>query len=233
MNELLFFISLIGVFGAVVLLQKVYGKSGLIAWLAFAPVMANILTAKQVTIFGIEATLGTVLFASTFLATDILSEIYGKKAARRAVWVGFVFVCGYIVISQFALLYAPNELDFSHAYMEQLFGTSIRISIISALLFLIANLFDVLIYDHLRKKNENAMWLRNNVATIISNGLENFAFIFLAFYGTMGVRDCLLIATGTTVIEIIAGVCDTPFLYLAKRLNRNKGGVVKVAEVQK
>lgn len=231
MNELLFIISMVATFGAVVVLQRVFGKSGLMAWLAFAPVMANILTAKQVTVFGIDATLGTILFASTFLATDMLSEVYGKRVAKRAAWIGFAFVCIYIVAGQIALLYTPNELDFSHIHMQELFGTSIRISVISAVLFLIANLADILIYDILKKKNEKALWLRNNVATIISNGLENFVFIFLAFYGTMTARECLVIAAGTTVIEIIAGICDTPFLYLAKKLNRKGGSLV--AKVQK
>lgn len=217
MNELLFFGSIIAVFTAVILAQRIFGKVGLFAWVAFAPVMANILTAKQITVFGLDVTMGTVLFASVFLTSDILTEIYGKKEAQKAAWVSFAFVTAYIIIAQISLYFVPNSFDYSQESMDQLFGTSIRISVVSALLFLIANLVDVMIYNKIKEKKENALWLRNNVSTIISNCAENFIFVFLAFYGIMPIRDLLMIAAGTTVLEIIASICGTPFLYWSKR----------------
>lgn len=220
MNELLFFGSVIAVFTAVVLAQRIFGRAGLFAWVAFAPVMANILTAKQVTIFGLDVTMGTILFASVFLTSDILSEIYGKAEAQKSAWISFAFVTAYIVVAQVSLYFIPNSFDYSQESMNQVFGTSIRISIVSAFLFLIANLVDVTIYNKIKRKYKKAMWLRNNVSTIVSNCTENFIFVFLAFYGIMPVRELLIIAAGTTVIEIIASICGTPFLYWAKRRYR-------------
>lgn len=217
MNELLFFVSIIGAFTGVVLVNRLFGKAGLFAWIAFAPIMANILTAKQVTIFGLDVTLGTIMFASIFLASDILNELYGRKEATKAAWITFASVCGYIIVSNIALLYIPNSFDYSHESMAALFGASMRISIVSALMFLAANLLDVIIYNQIRKKNEKALWLRNNVSTITSNCLENFLFITFAFYGQMPFGDLMLIALGTTIIEVIASVCDTPFLYIATK----------------
>ena len=217
MNELLFFISMLAVFAAVVVAQRIFGKAGLFAWVAFAPVMANILTAKQITIFGLDVTMGTILFASVFLATDILNELYGKEDAKKAAWIAFAFVSGYIAVAQISLLFIPNEFDFAQESMKQLLGTSLRISVVSALMFLVANLADVAIYNYLKKKNKKALWLRNNVSTIVANGIENFIFITLAFCGQMPFGDLMLIAAGTTVIEIIASVFDTPFLYFATR----------------
>lgn len=214
MNELLFFISIMGAFSAVVIMCRIFGKAGLFAWVAFAPIMANILTAKQITIFGLDVTMGTILFASIFLASDILNERYGRKEASKAAWIAFASVCGYIIVANISLLYIPNEFDFSNESMKQLFGTSLRISIVSALMFLLANLADVAIYSYMKKKNKKALWLRNNVSTIISNGAENFAFIILAFWGQMPVSSLMMIAAGTTIIEIIASGCGTPFLYL-------------------
>lgn len=217
MNEILFFVSIILAFSAVVIMTRLFGKAGLFAWVAFAPIMANILTAKQITIFGIDVTMGTILFASIFLASDMLNEKYGQKEASKAAWIAFASVCGYIVVANISLLYIPNELDFSNESMKQLFGTSLRISIVSALMFLLANLADVAIYSYMKKKNKKALWLRNNVSTIISNGAENFAFITLAFWGQMPFENLMMIAAGTTIIEIIASVCGTPFLYLATK----------------
>ena len=215
MNELLFFISIIAVFSAVVILSRIFGKAGLFAWVAFAPIMANILTAKQVTIFGLEVTMGTILFASIFLASDILNEKFGGNEATKAAWIAFASVCGYILIAKVSLLYVPNSFDFSQDSMTQLFGTSIRISIVSALMFLLANLADVAIYNFIKRKKKNALWLRNNVSTVISNCIENFFFVILAFWGQMPFSDLMMIAAGTTILEVIASICDTPFLYIA------------------
>lgn len=219
MNEILFFVSVILTFSAVVIMGRLFGKAGLFAWVAFAPILANILTAKQVTIFGLDVTMGTILFASIFLASDILNEKYWRKDAEKSAWIAFASVCGYIVVANISLLYVPNELDFANESMKQLLGTSLRISVVSALMFLLANLADVAIYSAIKNRGEKALWLRSNVSTIIANGAENFAFIALAFWGQMPFTDLLLIAAGTTVIEIVASICGTPFLYLSTKIS--------------
>lgn len=222
MNEILFVLSMLAVFGTVVLAERLFGKSGLFAWAAVVPVIANILTAKQITLFGLDVTMGTILFASLFLCTDIMSEKYSKKDAKKAVWLSAFFLCGYIVVAQIALLFVPNALDFAHESMAGLFGTSIRITVASVLMFVIANFVDVWIYNAIKKKSEKHLWLRNNVATIVSNCLENFLFVLLAFWGTMPAKDCLFVALCTSFIEVFVSVCDTPFLYWARR-NKSNG----------
>jgi len=62
------------------------------------------------------------------------------------------------------------------------------------------------------------MWLRNNLCTIICNGGENFAFYLIAFVGLMPVSTILFMATSATIIEILIALCDTPFLYLSKKI---------------
>ena len=216
MNELLFTFSMFAVFAAVVIMNRIFGKAGLFAWVAFAPILANILTAKQITLFGLDVTMGTILFSSIFLATDIANENYGREEATKAVWISFASVCIYIVVANVSLLFIPNEFDFANESMKQLLGTSLRISIVSAVMFLLANLADIAIYNYIKKKNK-ALWLRNNISTIVANCIENFFFITLAFLGTMPFKNLMIIAAGTTVIEIITSICDTPFLYLATK----------------
>ena len=82
----------------------------------------------------------------------------------------------------------------------------------------LANLADIWLFNRLKTAtNGKHLWLRNNVATIVCNGGENFLFILLAFLGIYTFGECLVIALSTTIIEIVVAVCDTPFLYLAKR----------------
>ena len=80
-------------------------------------------------------------------------------------------------------------------------------------------MMDIYIYNKLKDKFPNHLWLRNNVSTILCNCLENYFFNTLAFIGIFSMSVIISIATTTTIIEIVISVCDTPFLYLSKKLS--------------
>ena len=73
-NELLIILSFVLVYGSVVLFYRFFGKTGLIAMNVLVTILANVEVLLLVNAFGIEMTLGNILFASTFLLTDVLSE---------------------------------------------------------------------------------------------------------------------------------------------------------------
>lgn len=218
MNTVYFFIEIVACFAAVVVAARLFGKYGLIAWVGVASVLANIITAKTSNIVGLDAAQGSALFASTFLATDILCEMYGKKMAHTGVLVGLFSSVALIVATQIALLYIPVEYDYADKPMKVLFGLNLRITASSILMYLVANIADIAVFDKLRQMTGGKLlWLRNNVATILCNCLENFGFIYLAFLGVYTAGQCFEIAIATSVIEIIAAVCDTPFAYIGRR----------------
>jgi uncharacterized integral membrane protein (TIGR00697 family) len=208
----------------VVLIGKLFGKNGLIAWVGIASVLANIITAKTSNILGLDAAQGSVLFASTFLATDILCEKYGKREAKTGVLVGLFSSVALIVATQIALLYSPVDYDYADAPMQVLFGLNLRITASSIVMYMIANLADIAVFDKLKQVTGGKwLWLRNNIATILCNCIENFGFIFLAFLGIYSARQCFEIAIATSVIEIVAAVCDTPFAYRGRKLEPLRG----------
>ena len=84
-NELLIVISFLIIYGGAVLFYRLFGKNGLLAFNVLASILANIEVLLLVRAFGVEMTLGNVLFASTFLVTDILSENHSRKDASKAV----------------------------------------------------------------------------------------------------------------------------------------------------
>lgn len=99
-NEILGLVTFIATFLLMVLMYRFFGKQGLIAWVAIGTIIANIQVIKTVEIFGISATLGNVMFASIYLATDILNDIYGRRVAKRAVWLGFSSTLIMIIVMQ-------------------------------------------------------------------------------------------------------------------------------------
>ena len=100
MNEILFVITVLINFIGILLSYKLFKKVGLFIWVAMATIIANIEATKCVDIFGLSLTLGNVVYSTVFLATDILSEMYGGKEARKAVGIGFFSMLLFTILTQ-------------------------------------------------------------------------------------------------------------------------------------
>ena len=223
MNNWLIFVEALVIFSLLLLAKKLFGKYGVMMWIPIATLIANIITVKNANIFGFNTAVGSVMFASTFLATDILSECYSEKDAKRGVYLGLFAIVVFVISSQIALLYKPSTIDFANDSMSLLFGLNLRISISSAVMYFIANMADIYIFKKIKNKtNGKYLWLRNNVATILCNCLENFLFMFFAWVGIYSIQEILMIALSTSIIEAVIGICDTPFLYIARRIKDGK-----------
>lgn len=209
------------IFGSLVLVYKYFSKDGLFMWAGLAPVLANIMTVKNTSILGFNSTCGTVLFASVFLCTDIISEHFGEQASKKAVYIGVVSNLIFIVSSQICLKYIPSEVDVMSNTLKDLFSLNLRVTLSSILCYLLSNIGDVIIYNKLKNRTKGKLvWLRNNVSTIICNCTENFAFIFLAYVGIFNIQTIISIAVATCVIETIVAILDTPFLYIARGIRQ-------------
>ena len=218
MNIVLGIISIIATFSIVVCMEKMFKKEGLYVWISIATITANILVCKSIDILGLTASLGNVMFASIFLATDILSEKYDVKDSRKAVILAIVSQIIFIMTTTLAISYIPSETDLSNDSMKTLFSINTRVSISSIVMFGASNMLDIYLFEKLKRKFPKQLWLRNNISTIISNCLENYFFVFFAFVGIYDYSTILSIATTTSILEIIIAICDTPFMYIAKKL---------------
>ena len=219
MNELLFFATILTTFGLVVLIHYLFGKDGLYAWIAFAVVFANILVTKCIRLFDMEVTLGNVLFGTVFLCTDMLNEMHGYHESRRGVYIGLFAILSYLALSQLGLRFIPSDLDTVDGAMQTLFALSPRTCLASVSMFLLSNLLDVWLFPALKKATGcGLLWLRNNVATCISQCVENFFFFLIAFGGMFDISTIVELTICVSGIEVLVAFCDTPFLYLARRV---------------
>lgn len=216
MNIILGIASIVITFSLVVLSEKLFKKEGLFVWMSFATITANILVCKSIDVLNIVTCLGNVMFASNFLATDILTEKYGYKESRKSVIMACFFQIIFVIVTQIALLYVPSDIDLANESMKTLFSINLRTSVSSVVMFFVSNILNVYFYEKIKEKIPNHMWLRNNLSTIIFNCLENYFFNFFAFVGIYSLKEIMTIATSTTIIEIVIALCDTPFLYLSK-----------------
>ena len=225
MNHLYLVIEIVVVLSLLLLAKKFFGKGGVMAWIALATVFANIFEAKNIMLFGLNLAAGHVMFGSVFLATDILSECYGKETAKKGVWIGLAADLALIACSQLCRLYVPSPLDTADPAIQRLFSMSLRITSASAVMFFISNWCDVLLFNKIKElTNGKYLWLRNNVATIVCNCLENFLFYILAFYPSFTMPQIISMGFATCLLEIVIGICDTPFIYAARKIKSRAEG---------
>lgn len=225
-NELLLIGSVLVIFGAVLLGYKFFGKTGLYCISAIATILANIEVVILINAFGMEQTLGNVLFAATFLVTDILSECEGKKEANKAVWIGVFSSLFFLLLSQSWRLYIPSENDLIHSSVESVFSNTPRMIISSLAVYAISQLFDVWLYHKwwafTEKKfgdKRRFLWLRNNGSTLISQILNTLLFTLLAFWGQYDAKTIISIFLSSYVIYIFTSILDTPAVYLARKMH--------------
>lgn len=226
MNELLIITTLLLTFGSVLLWYRLFGDTGMYGLTIFITITANIEVVILVNAFGIEMTLGNMLFAGTFLATDILSEVHGRKAANKCVKVGILASVSMIVLTNIWLLYTPSPNDFVHPAIVTVFSNTPRVLIASLAVYAICQVVDVKLYHliwRLTGGGEKRMWLRNNGATIISQALNSILFNFAAFYGTVDMSTMWSIIGASFGIFLVTSLCDTPALYLARKIAKSNG----------
>lgn len=228
MNELILAASVIFIFGAVLLAYRIFGNTGLYAMTAVVTILSNIEVLILVDAFGMEQTLGNVLFASTFLITDILSENAGKKAANKAVYIGIFASIFFVLLTSSWLLYVPSANDWVMPSIRPIFASTPRTVLASMAVYAVSQLFDVWLYhrwwDFTEKRfgdRRRFLWLRNNGSTLISQLVNTILFNVAAFAGAEGYDGRLLasIIVSGYIIYIFTSLLDTPAVYLARRIH--------------
>ena len=223
-NEFLWLVLLLTNFLVIIALYRTMGKTGLFIWIPIAVILSNIQVLKTVGIFGLTATLGNIVYATSFLVTDILSENYGKEEAKRAVWVGFFAIIVMTVFMNLAILFVPAESDFAQEPLSAIFTIMPRIAAASLLAYLISQRHDVWAYNFWRRRfpEDRHIWIRNNLSTMVSQLLDTVVFVLIAFWGFYESRVMIEILLTTYFMKWLVALADTPFIYWAKRIRERK-----------
>lgn len=195
------------------LLGKRYGVEYPIAMVAALVVVANIL-ANKIVVFGpFSVPAGVIVFSSTFLITDILSEKWGKATARKAVWAGFYANIVMVISVWIALAWqSPDFVQESANIFNQALGLTPRIVFASMIAYLLSQHHDVWAFHFWKDKTKGKyLWLRNNLSTAVSQLIDSIVFIVIAFAGVLPLIPLII---GQYVVKMAIALLDTPFMYL-------------------
>ena len=196
---------------------------GLYAYNVIATILANIQVLKisQFDLSPEPVALGTITFATIFLVSDMITEHYGKEAAKRSIWISFSAQIIVTILMILTLGHTPVAGDSGHVAMETLFMPSPRLVLASLVSFVISLMIDIQLYQAINRWTQHRfLWLRTSASTIVGALADNIIFSTLAWVvlSPTPVSTQTLIYTyilGTYIARVIIAVASTPVMYLS------------------
>ena len=172
-----------------------------------------------------ELSVGILPYPITFLITDLISEIYGKKKAKDVVITGiFASFFSIILLLISDAVPAVEKSPIIDEEFKKLFSVSSIAVFASMLAFLIAQLVDIRIYHFWKKLTKGKLlWLRNNFSTFSSQFIDSCLVIgLLCFFDILSWDLFWGLALSAIIFKVFVALIDTPFLYFFVWLLRKK-----------
>jgi len=182
----------------------------------------------DVEIFGtrlFELSVGILPYPITFLITDLISEIYGKKRANDVVVVGiFASLFSLLIVLVSNAAPATSWSPVNDGLFKTVFGSTAIAVTASMMAYLFAQFVDIQIYHFWKRLTKGRyLWLRNNFSTFSSQFVDTFTILLLlcSFHIIEWDRFYGLLISGF-LFKVLIAVCDTPLLYLGVYLFRKR-----------
>ncbi len=182
----------------------------------------------NIEIFGsnlFEISVGILPYPITFLITDLISEIYGKKRANDVVVAGiFASLFSLLIVYVANIVPATSWSPVKNDMFSTVFGNTALAVFASMMAYLFAQFIDIKIYHFWKQLTKGKhLWLRNNFSTFLSQFVDTFTVLILLCSFNIIAWDKfsgLLIAG--FLFKVLIAACDTPFLYLGVYLFRKR-----------
>jgi len=186
-------------------------------------VVGNIIgTTKFVNVFGLTVPAGTLAYPFTFLATDLICELYGKKRAQVLVWVGFAmnfFMLGLMMLGHY--LKDASGVSGATSTFESVYGFMIGNVIASMFAYLVAQSVDVKLFHFWKDLTKGKhLWLRNNLSTVVSQLVDTTAILSVLYIANnLGdsirtISDLISLIIASYLFKFFIALLDTPLFYI-------------------
>ncbi|MCK4869583.1 MAG: queuosine precursor transporter [Gammaproteobacteria bacterium] len=165
---------------------------------------------------------GTLIFPLTYLLSDIITEVYGYKHARRAIWVGFLFNILFLAYGQLILNLPSPSYQTNNNMFATIMAADARIVFASLFSYLIAEPLNSYIMAKLKILTQGRnMALRFVASTLVAAGVDSFIFGVAAFYAVMNNINLLILILTMWLIKILTEIILLPLsVYLTKRIKK-------------
>jgi uncharacterized integral membrane protein (TIGR00697 family) len=190
-----------------------------------ALVVSNILAVKLVEISGRIFPAGLVIFPLAYLLGDVLTEVYGFRATRRVIWLGFA--CNLLAVGAIQIAIALPAAGFwaeNQAAYEDVLGTTWRIFAASLAAYVVGELVNAYVLARMKVATRGRyLWSRTIGSTIVGEGLDSAIFVTIAFAGTG--TDLPNPILTTWAIKVAWETAATPLTYAIVNYLKRRDGV--------
>ena len=177
--------------------------------------VANILAAKIINIFGISLASGILVFPITYIIGDVLTEVYGYKKAKQVILYGFL--CNLIMVVTF---YIAMKLPYPAYWANQeafeiILGNTPRILLASFIGYLVGGFSNSFIMDYIKNNSKiKYLWFRTILSTLVGEALDTTIFVLIGFLGTMNNSAVFMMLLYQLITKVLYEVLFTPVLYI-------------------
>jgi len=184
--------------------------------------LSNIIAAKIIDVGGLILPAAIILYPFTFLFTDVVSEIEGRKKAQDLVMMGFYMSLIMVLIIYISQILPPASFWEQQKAYNIILGSTPRIVLASMIAYLISQNHDVWAFHWWKDKTSGKyLWIRNNFSTIISQLIDSVLFIGIAFGGIYPAKSIAIMIFSQYLIKVGIAILDTPFCYILVRIYGN------------
>ncbi|MCC6397168.1 MAG: queuosine precursor transporter [Bacteroidetes bacterium] len=161
-------------------------------------------------------TMGVIPFPVTFIVTDIINEYYGRRGIRFITILGMLMVLFALILLQIEMAIPAAAISpVSNEAFTTVFGVSTRIIVGSLTAYLIGQFVDIYVFHYLRRRTgARLLWLRATGSTVVSQFIDSFVVLFIAFLGPLSAMQIVGIGMTNYIYKFIVAVGITPILYL-------------------
>ena len=188
-------------------------------------IVANITAVKLVGFFGLVIPAAVVIFPISYILGDVLTEVYGYRAARRVIWLGFFCnLLAVVAIYLGQILPAAPFWEAQEAY-ERILGYAPRLLAASFIAYLVGEFANAIVLAKMKiATNGRFLWSRTIGSTLVGQGLDSLVFIVLAFVGTIPLTALISAIITQWLFKSAYEALATPLTYLVvNRLKHSEG----------
>lgn len=185
-------------------------------------------------LYTFEISVGILPYPVTFLITDIISEIFGRKKANQVVTAGiFASVFSLLIVYTADLVPSTAWSPVDSPLFTRVFGATGIAVLASMAAYLLAQYIDIQLFHFWKKLTRGRhLWIRNNFSTFLSQFTDTFSVLFLlSVFGIIEWELFWPLLLSGFLFKVLIAACDTPFLYLAVHVLRKSFGLGKGEEI--
>ncbi|MBM4451957.1 MAG: queuosine precursor transporter [Chloroflexi bacterium] len=189
-------------------------------------ITANIIIAKQISVFGLVLPAAIIIFPLSYIIGDVLTEVYGYQQARRVIWLGFA--CNLITVVAIwvgGLLPAATVFEAQAAY-ERILGNTPRFLLASFLAYLAGEFANSFVLAKMKIKTKGRwLWARTIGSTLVGQGIDTVIVLTIGFVGVLPLSVLGVMILSHWLVKTAYEVLATPFTYLVVSYLKRKEGL--------